>query len=85
MDTYPTIKYLNATSHRIHSLVNGINTEAATEKVAYSNDAGCHVFLFTQKCDVAMLKEKLQTDEMIQDQLEKILETTIDETGVVLI
>jgi len=75
---------LNATSRRIHSLVNGINTEAASAKVAYSNDAGCHVFLFTQKSDVAMLKEKLRANKMIQDQLEKILETSIDETGVEL-
>ena len=52
--------------------------------MAYSNDAGCHVFLFTQKSDVAMLKEKLQANKMIQDQLEKIFETSIDETGVEL-
>ena len=84
MDTYPSINYLNSTSHHIHSLVQAINQEGSKAKVAYSNDAGAHVFLFCDKRNVNNVRKRLEKEPFYKD-IENIIETSIDPTGVELI
>ena len=49
LDTLPAIFYMNQTSRNLVNLVRDINAGQADKRniVAYSIDAGFHVFLFT--------------------------------------
>jgi diphosphomevalonate decarboxylase len=49
LDTYPPIFYMNETSKQIIKAATAMNSERI--RVAYSIDAGFHVFVFTQKED----------------------------------
>ena len=49
LDTYPPIFYMNETSRQIIKAATAINSASAGPRVAYSIDAGFHVFVFTLK------------------------------------
>ncbi len=49
MDTMPPIFYLNETSRQIIRIASEINKQEGSNIVAYSIDAGFHVFLFVLK------------------------------------
>ena len=76
MDTYPPIIYQNKYSHKIIKLCTGINSESGTEIVAYSCDAGFHVFVFCLQENKGIVYGKLE--EIIND-MEMIIETSIDD------
>ncbi len=54
LDTYPPIFYMNETSRMIIKAATSLNSESA--RVAYSIDAGFHVFLFTLRENVDLVK-----------------------------
>ena len=62
-DTYPTICYMNEYSRQVISLCTKLNREAANneEMVAYSVDAGSHVFVFTMKDNIEFVMAQLNT------------------------
>ena len=71
-DTYPTICYMNEYSRMIIKLCTKINKEHG-EIVAYSVDAGSHVFLFTMNEHVDYIKEQLQTLDPDGDVFDRII------------
>ena len=74
LDTYPPITYQNKHSHQIIKLLTKINSESGEEIVAYSCDAGFHVFVFVMDSNVEMVKTKL---EQKMDIMERIIPTKI--------
>ena len=53
LDTYPPIFYMNETSRLIIKAATAINSASPAPRVAYSIDAGFHVFVFTLKDSAA--------------------------------
>lgn len=84
LDTLPAIFYMNSTSKNIVNLVRDINAGQADQKniVAYSIDAGFHVFLFCLKQHCQTVKEKILTNEVVALGLENLIETSIDPEGI---
>ena len=80
LDTYPPIFYMNETSRLIIKAATTLNTDPKSPRVAYSIDAGFHVFVFTLKGDAA---EVLSTMQKI-DGIDHIIQTRIGKDGVKL-
>mmetsp|Transcript_8498 Transcript_8498/g.14294 ORF Transcript_8498/g.14294 Transcript_8498/m.14294 type:complete len:148 (-) Transcript_8498:37-480(-) len=60
LDTYPPIQYMNSYTRRvIHTCSARINTDAGKPIVAYSVDAGFHIFLFTLSHNLEAVKRSL--------------------------
>ena len=81
LDTLPAIFYMNNTSKLIVNTVRDLNHEYKQNIAAYSIDAGFHVFVFTLKQNKEVVKSRIETTA--GHQLERIIETGIDRTGVV--
>jgi len=75
---------MNQTSRHIVNCVRDLNGEQGRNVAAYSIDAGFHVFLFCLKQNADLLKARLQSTAAISENLERIIETTIDPEGVEL-
>ena len=76
LDTYPPIFYMNETSRLIIKTATAFNSHST--RVAYSIDAGFHVFLFTLKENVGELLSSLSALQGI----DRIIETKIGREGV---
>ena len=76
MDTYPSINYLNNHSRQIYKKCLELNQEDG-EIVAYSSDAGFHVFLFTLSENKQKVLDAISTLK-IGDSDESIMETIIE-------
>jgi len=63
-------------------MVRDLNAESESNVAAYSIDAGFHVFVFCLKQNLALVKRRLQTTKVIKDNLEKVIETSIDPHGI---
>ena len=50
--------------------------------MAYSIDAGYHVFLFTLAANVETVKAKIAECPAVADNLERIIETDVDPEGI---
>ena len=70
---------MNQTSKKICGVVRDLNTHKTI--AAYSIDAGFHVFVFTLKVNAEIVKQKLKMD--VGEEIERIIETSIDREGVV--
>ena len=81
LDTLPAIFYMNNTSKLIVNTIRDLNTEYQQNIAAYSIDAGFHVFVFTLKEQNQLVKSRIET--IAGQQLERIIETEIDRSGVV--
>ncbi len=79
LDTYPPIFYMNETSRQIIKAATVLNS-AGAPRVAYSIDAGFHVFVFTHKDNA---DEVLTTMQKI-DGIDHIIQTRIGKEGVKL-
>ena len=84
LDTMPAIFYMNQTSKNIVNMARDINAEQADKKniVAYSIDAGFHVFLFCMKQQEDLVLERIRSTKVISDNLEKVIQTSIDPNGI---
>lgn len=81
LDTYPPIFYMNETSRLIIKAATALNAASGAPRVAYSIDAGFHVFVFTHKDSAAEVLSKMQGIEGI----DHIIQTRIGKEGVKLI
>lgn len=72
---------MNGWSHKICKACRDLNKDG--EVVAYSIDAGFHVFLFTMKENVEMVEERIKQD--VSEGLERIIHTKIGEHGTIII
>ena len=65
-------------------MVRDLNSAQTDKKniVAYSIDAGFHVFLFCMQENVQLIKDKIEATPVISRNLENIIETTIDPNGI---
>ena len=84
LDTIPAIFYMNQTSKNLVNMVRDINASQDDKHniVAYSIDAGFHVFLFCMQENVQMVKDKIEATPIITRNLENIIETSIDAHGI---
>lgn len=84
LDTLPAIFYMNQTSKNIVNMARDINSEQGDKGniVAYSIDAGFHVFLFCLKQNMTAIKKRLFSTPVISENLERVIETSIDPCGV---
>ncbi|TNV77763.1 hypothetical protein FGO68_gene17449 [Halteria grandinella] len=79
LDTYPPIFYMNETSRQIIKTATKLNGQGNI--VAYSIDAGFHVFLFTLKEDYVKVHEAMS----VLPGIDQIIITRIGREGVKLI
>ena len=65
-------------------MVRDINAAQADKKniVAYSIDAGFHVFLFCMKEHVDIVKGKIEATPIITRNIQHVIETSIDPHGI---
>ena len=84
LDTLPAIFYMNQTSKNIVNMARDINAEQGNKGniVAYSIDAGFHVFLFCFKQNLSAIRKRLLSTAVISENLERVIETSIDPHGV---
>lgn len=82
LDTLPPIFYMNNTSKQIVNTVRDLNAENPHNVAAYSIDAGFHVFVFTLRQHVELVKSRIEKN--VGQNLERIIETEIDRSGVVI-
>lgn len=77
LDTYPPIFYMNETSRLIIKAATALN-KASPNTVAYSIDAGFHVFLFTLKENSQKVLDSVKEIQGV----DKVIETRIGREGV---
>ena len=83
LDSYPPIFYINDRSKEIIKQATKINNGKGRNIVAYSIDAGFHVFLFMMKEDKEYVLHEFR--EIIADHLDRVIETRIGKDGVKII
>lgn len=72
---------MNETSRLIIKAATTLNQQSKSPIVAYSIDAGFHVFLFTQKKDAEVVLKAVQGLEGV----EKVIQTRIGREGVKMV
>lgn len=65
--------------------VTSINAESKKNIVAYSIDAGFHVFLFALADHLEVIENRIMNNEKIKENIETFIQTKIGECGVKLV
>lgn len=81
LDTYPPIFYMNETSRLIIKTATAINAKSELNQIAYSIDAGFHVFLFTPRSN----EEAAYGTFSQLPGVDKVIRTRIGREGVKLL
>eukprot|EP00347_Sterkiella_histriomuscorum_P012547 403368153 len=90
LDSYPPIFYMNETSKNIIKQCTNLNKQAKNDEqiqsniVAYSIDAGFHVFLFMLKDHKERVMDAIKADDSVMEGIERFIETRIGREGVKL-
>ena len=84
-DTYPPIYYMNETSRSIIKEATALNKLEGKNIVAYSIDAGFHVFLFVMKDNYERIMTKMTNSPLLHDKIDRFIDTSIGREGVRLI
>ncbi|CDW88718.1 diphosphomevalonate decarboxylase [Stylonychia lemnae] len=83
LDSYPPIFYINERTKKIIKQALKINKEKGKNIVAYSIDAGFHVFLFIMKEDKEFVLNEFK--DLIENDMDRLIQTRIGREGVKII
>ena len=78
---------MNETSKNILKICTKINSNSFEQKniVAYSIDAGCHVFLFYMRENGEIIRQEIIENYEISKNIESFIKTSIGKEGVEII